>query len=162
MKTDNVWPAGYEAGPTTDTNGNLYYWTKGTESKTTNLYYSERKKNGKYGKPQELIPPSSQKNYDTSPQLSPDGNILFFSSDDRSDGFGGADIYYTVKKDGKWSAPKNLGPVVNSSQSEGFPSFSPDGKFFYFSSNRGDAKDENGERISNLYYMETKYLLIEK
>ena len=162
MENGNVWPANYEAGPSTDKNGNLYYWTKGSKSKGTNLYYAAIKKNGNYSKQQELIPPSSTGNYDTSPQLSPDGNILFFSSDDRYDGYGGSDIYYSVKKDANWSTPKNLGPVVNSSQSDGFPSFSPDGKYFYFSSNRGDLKDANGERISNLYYMETRFLMIKK
>jgi len=162
IKKDNVWPANYEAGPATDINGNLYYWTKGTRSKGTNLYFSELKKNGDFGNPMELLPPSSHTNYDTSPQLSPDGNILFFGSDDRYDGYGASDIYYSVKKNGKWSKPKNLGPAVNSSQSEGSPSFSPDGKYFYFSSNRGDMKDVNGESIWNLYYMESKFLMIEK
>jgi len=162
MKKDNAWPANYEAGPATDANGNLFYWTKGTRSEGTNLYFSELDKNGDFGNPTELMPPSSHTNYDTSPQLSLDGNILFFGSDDRYDGYGGSDIYYSVKKNGKWSTPKNLGPIVNSSQSEGSPSFSPDGKYFYFSSNRGDMKDNNGERIWNLYYMETKFLMIKK
>lgn len=162
MKQNNAWPANYEAGPMTDKEGNLYYWTRGTRSEGTNLYFSKPKKNGDFGTPIELLPPSSHTNYDTSPQLSPDGNILFFGSDDRYDGYGGSDIYYSVKKNGEWSTPKNLGPVVNSSQSEGSPSFSPDGKYFYFSSNRGDMKNADGERIWNLYYLESKFLMIEK
>jgi|GEM_PF-851077 len=162
MKKNNAWPANYEAGPITDGEGNLYYWTRGTRGEATNLYFSELKKNGDYRKPIELLPPSSHANYDTSPQLSPDGNILFFGSDNRHDGYGGSDIYYSVKYETGWSIPKNLGPVVNSSQSEGSPSFSPDGKYFYFSSNRGDVKDADGENIWNLYYMESKFLLIKK
>ncbi|MFD1062085.1 hypothetical protein ACFQ1Q_02405 [Winogradskyella litorisediminis] len=160
MKENNAWPANYEAGPATDANGNLYYWTKGTRSEGTNLYFSELKKNGDYTKPLELLPPSSHTNYDTAPQLSPDGNILVFSSDNRNDGYGGSDIYYSLKTDSGWSTPINLGPVINSSQSDGFPSFSPEGKYFFFSSNRGDTKDDNGERIWNIYYIETKYLMI--
>ncbi|MFC4634414.1 hypothetical protein ACFO3O_10880 [Dokdonia ponticola] len=162
MKKDNVWPANYEAGPMTDAKGNLYFWTKGTDKNPTNLFMAKLKSNGTYDTPKELIPPSSATNYDTAPQLSPDGNILFFGSDDRYDGYGGSDLYYSVKKGDSWSTPKNLGPVINSSQSEGSPSFSPDGNYFYFSSNRGDAKDANGERIWNVYYMETRFLLIEK
>ncbi len=161
MTEGNVWPANYEAGPMTDAKGNLYFWTKGIKNNASNLYVSNLKNDGTYGKPIELFPPSSKKNFDTSPQLSPDGTILFFGSDDRYDGYGGGDIYYSVKKGDGWSIPKNLGPVVNSSQSEGSPSFSPDGKYFYFSSNRGDTKDTNGERIWNLYYMETRFLMIE-
>lgn len=78
MQAGNIWPANYEAGPITDTNGNLYFWTKSSKNKATNIYYAELKKNGNYSKPQELIPPSSQKNYDSAPQLSPDGKSFSF------------------------------------------------------------------------------------
>lgn len=162
MKKDNVWPANYEAGPMTDADGNLYYWTKGAESKGTNLFYAPLLKNGSYGKPQDLLPPSSKSYFDTGPKLSPDGNILFFGSDNRNDGYGGSDIYYSVKSGNSWSTPKNLGPVVNSYKSDSPSSFSPDGKYFYFTSNRGDVKDAYGESIYNLYYIETEYLMIEK
>ncbi|MEZ4859337.1 MAG: toxin-antitoxin system YwqK family antitoxin [Flavobacteriaceae bacterium] len=162
MQKGNVWPANYEAGPMTDAQGNLYYWTKGSETNATNIFMATLQKDGTYSRPIELIPPSSTKNYDTSATLSPDGNLLFFGSDDRYDGFGGSDMYYCVKKGNRWSTPKNLGPVVNSSQSESSPSFSPDGKYFYFSSNRGSKKDTDGERMWDIYYMETRFLLIEK
>ncbi|WP_299212825.1 hypothetical protein [uncultured Dokdonia sp.] len=161
MKEDNIWPANYEAGPMTDGEGNLYFWTKGSNSKATNLFMATLKNNGTYNKPVELIPPSSNTNYDTSPHLSLDGTILFFGSDDRYDGYGGSDIYYSKKVGNTWSTPKNMGPIVNSYQSEGSPSFSPDGKYFYFSSNRSGKVDANGESIWDLYYMESKYLMIE-
>lgn len=161
MKKDNVWPANYEAGPMTDTEGNLYFWTKGSNSKTTNIFMATVKNNGTYNTPVELIPPSSNANYDTSALLSPDGTILIFGSDDRYDGYGGSDIYYSKKVGNTWSTPKNMGPIVNSYRSEGSPSFSPDGKYFYFSSNRSGKIDANGEPIWDLYYMESKYLLIE-
>ena len=35
-----------------------------------------------------------------------------------------------------WSTPVNLGPVINSSASDGFPAISPDGLSLYFSSTR--------------------------
>jgi len=159
MKGDE-WPKGYEAGPFTDKAGNLYYWTKGSKSKATNLYISMIETDGRFQEPKELIEPSSDKYYDTAAHLSPDGNIMVFASDDRPGGYGGSDIYYSKKIDGQWSAPKNMGPVVNSYRSDGFPSFSPDGKYFYFSSSRAGRKDINGDYISDLYYMESKYLMI--
>ena len=162
MKENNVWPANYEAGPITDENGNLYYWTKGAKSNVTNLFYAPLLNNGSFGKPQELFPASNNQYFDAGPTLSPNGNILFFGSDNRSEGYGGSDIYYSVKSGDGWSTPKNLGPVVNSSQSEGPSSFSPDGKYFYFNSTRGDKKDSYGDSISNLYYIETEYLMINK
>lgn len=162
MKKDNVWPANYEAGPMIDDEGNLYYWTKGTESKATNLFYAPLLSNGSFGKPEELSPPSSKQYFDTGSKLSPDGNIMFFGSDNRNDGYGGADIYYSIKSGDDWSEPKNLGPVVNSSSSDGPSGFSPDGKYFYFTSNRGDMKDAYGESYWSIYYIETRFLLIEK
>lgn len=67
------------------------------------------------------------------PRFSPDGNALYFASD-RPDGFGGYDIYvsFRVGSTNNWSAPQNLGPVVNSPGNEFTPYF--DGNQLYFSS----------------------------
>ncbi len=161
MVKGNEWPANYEAGPMIDSAGNLYFWTKGYNSNATNLFISTKESDDSLKKPIELFPVSSDLYYDASPQLSPDGKVLLFSSDDRLDGYGGSDIYYSVKTENSWSIPKNLGPIVNSSQSEGMPSFSPDGKYFYFSSNRRKPNDSNGHATWDIYHMETKFLMIQ-
>lgn len=49
--------------------------------------------------------------------FSPDGNSLYFASD-RPDGFGGYDIYVSTKVGSSWSAPENVGPVINSQGNE--------------------------------------------
>lgn len=66
------------------------------------------------------------------PNISPDGNTLYFASD-RPDGFGGFDIYVSYRMGNTWSAPENLGPVVNSPGDEISPFH--DGDYLYFSSN---------------------------
>lgn len=66
------------------------------------------------------------------PMFSPDGSALYFSSN-RPDGFGGFDIYVSYRTGNTWSAPQNLGPVVNSLGDEISPFF--DGEMLYFSSN---------------------------
>ena len=67
--------------------------------------------------------------------LSPDGKVMYFTSD-RPGGFGGTDIYKTVKgRDGKWSAPENLGPKINSEGNEMFPYYDAQGGYLFFSSN---------------------------
>lgn len=66
------------------------------------------------------------------PTLTPDGNTMYFVSD-MPGGYGGTDIYKTELVDGKWSAPVNLGDVVNTPGNEMFPYFSEDGSL-YFSS----------------------------
>lgn len=64
--------------------------------------------------------------------FSPDGNALYFASD-RPDGFGGFDIYVSFKVGKSWSAPENLGAIVNTQGDELTPFF--DGVNLYFSSN---------------------------
>jgi outer membrane protein OmpA-like peptidoglycan-associated protein len=66
--------------------------------------------------------------------VSPDGKLLFFSSD-RPGGLGGLDIYYCIREgDYGWSAPKNCGPGVNTIYDDDAPFVHADGKTLYFSS----------------------------
>ncbi|HFC01222.1 MAG TPA: hypothetical protein ENJ53_10500 [Phaeodactylibacter sp.] len=67
------------------------------------------------------------------PTISADGKHLYFASN-RPGGFGGMDIYVSENTDGEWSAPKNLGPTVNSAGNEIFPFINDEGVLF-FSSN---------------------------
>lgn len=69
------------------------------------------------------------------PFVSPKGDKLYFSSN-RDDSYGGFDIYEApIKADGSIGTPKNLGPIVNTSANEKYPTTSKDGKYLYFSSN---------------------------
>lgn len=62
------------------------------------------------------------------PRISSDGNRMYFYSTDRSDGFGGGDVWYSNKTaDGEWSKPNNMGSVVNTDSHEGILSLSADG-----------------------------------
>lgn len=54
------------------------------------------------------------------PSLSADGTKLYFASD-RPGGYGGMDIYVAERIGDRWSAPKNLGPKVNTTGKELFP-----------------------------------------
>lgn len=158
---DEEWPLHYETGPTIDANGNLYYWTKSSTNRSSNLYTSRMGNDGSFSSPVELIPPSHNQGFDSGPMISPDGDLLFFVSSNRSESFGREDLYYSRLEDGMWSNPKNLGPVVNSNHNEGAPRFSPDGKYFFFTSDRAENFDASGERIWSIYYMETQFLTVE-
>ena len=57
------------------------------------------------------LPFNSESYYCFHPALSPDGSKLYFASN-MPGGYGGSDIYYSVKSGDKWSKPKNLGPVM--------------------------------------------------
>jgi len=68
---------------------------------------------------------------------------MVFTSD-RPGGFGGFDLYYSKFSNGSWSAPVNMGPIINSSSDEYRPVLSGDENFInmymLFSSNRPGGK----------------------
>ncbi len=74
--------------------------------------------------------------WDSQPTVSADGNTIYFASD-RPGGYGGIDIYYTVKnpQTGEWSIPKNAGPKINTRGDEKTPFMHSDSETLYFSSN---------------------------
>ncbi|HEY3387533.1 MAG TPA: hypothetical protein VGK46_13545, partial [Saprospiraceae bacterium] len=68
--------------------------------------------------------------------VSPDGNYLIFTSCNRNDGMGSCDLYLSVKEQGLWSKPINMGPAFNSSAWDGHPCFGLDGLSLFYSSGR--------------------------
>ena len=63
------------------------------------------------------------------PSISNDEKTLIFSSDMKG-GYGGKDLWIVKKeKRNKWSKPVNLGPAVNTSADEMFPSFTKTAHF---------------------------------
>jgi outer membrane protein OmpA-like peptidoglycan-associated protein len=72
--------------------------------------------------------------WESSPSLSPDNRVLFFSSN-RPGGYGGKDLYISYRgSDGKWSAAQNLGPDINTAGDELAPFIHPDNQTVYYTS----------------------------
>lgn len=76
--------------------------------------------------------------------IHPSGDVLFFTSDGYEDGLGTYDIYYCVKENNVWSAPKNIGYPINTINEEKTISVSPDGRTayvgaYYSKDSKGDA-----------------------
>jgi outer membrane protein OmpA-like peptidoglycan-associated protein len=71
------------------------------------------------------------------PAISVTGDTLFFASNKPNSGFGESDIYMSVRKDGKWGDPINLGDKVNSQYDEMFPFFF-DSSVLFYASNKGE------------------------
>ena len=61
-------------------------------------------------------------------------SLMFFSSS-RDGGYGEFDIYLSIKKDGVWGEPTNLGSQINTTGSEQTPFLDTDGRTLFFSSN---------------------------
>ncbi|WP_223284381.1 TolB-like translocation protein [Hymenobacter qilianensis] len=72
--------------------------------------------------------------WDSQPTLSRGEDTLYFASD-RLGGFGLSDIWFTARqKNGQWGKAQNLGPVVNTRESEVSPFYHPMYNVLYFSS----------------------------
>lgn len=65
--------------------------------------------------------------------ISADGKQLIFASD-RPGGYGGLDLYVSVKVNGDWGTATNLGPEINTPFNEDRPFLANDGKSLFFSS----------------------------
>ena len=72
----------------------------------------------------------------THPSLSPCGRWLFFASD-MPGGLGGFDIYVCERTPRGWTAPKNLGPGINTSENELYPFVQTAGLLFFSSTAHG-------------------------
>ncbi|MBW8049993.1 MAG: OmpA family protein [Cytophagales bacterium] len=109
------------------------YKTNRSAIRSGDIYVSELTGN-EWSIPQRLPDEINTKGWEPSCSISADEKKLFFSSD-REGGFGGTDIYMSVKlPNGKWSVAKNIGPKINTPYDEDAPFIHPDGKTLYFSS----------------------------
>jgi hypothetical protein len=90
-----------------------------------------------WGTPKELDPSVNSPLIDFAPSISRNSLVLFFCSD-RIDGQGDYDIWMTSRltKEHNWRPSVNLGPIVNSTALDTFPSISADGSTLYFCSAR--------------------------
>jgi outer membrane protein OmpA-like peptidoglycan-associated protein len=92
-------------------------------------------------KPQNLGFPINTRAWDSQPSVSFDGKTLYFSSA-RPGGFGESDLWYSTYSKGKWSAPINLGPEINTTGSEQAPFIAKDDQTLYFISDGHDGMGE--------------------
>lgn len=113
-------------------NKNLAFFpTRGKNGVTHLKIFHAEIKGDKISNPEELS--FNSDNYSCAhPSLSGNSDTLFFTSD-KSDGFGGSDIYYSVKEGSKWSEPKNAGSDINTEGDEMFP-YKHDSGILYFAS----------------------------
>lgn len=176
-KKDGVWQkseligngintVGNEGAPSLSADGQLLFFVACDESAdrhypgnrkgygSCDIFYTE-KVGDNWGKAYNAGPAINSSQYETQPSFSADGKTLYFVSG-RPGGYGETDIYVsTLKADGSWGTPKNLGPKINTKGKEETVFIHPDGKTLYFGSNGHvgmggldlyvSRMDENGE-----------------
>ncbi|RIW13740.1 OmpA family protein [Algoriphagus lacus] len=121
---------------TVTADGNILIYTScdAPDSQGSCDLYVAYKVNGTWQRPTNMGTKVNSRSWDSQPSLSADGRILFFSSN-RKGGFGGNDIWYTVRlNDGNWSDAKNLGSIVNSPKDEISPFMFFNNELLFFAS----------------------------
>ena len=102
------------------------------------IYISNRKQNGKWGRPQNIGSTINTPYDEESVYVKPDGKVMFFSSKGHNS-MGGFDIFRSEKDaGGNWSKPENIGYPVNTPDDELFYRPSNNEKIAYFSAMRPD------------------------
>lgn len=143
--------SGYEWFPTVTSNGTVYFGSERREGNhgpagTSDLWRS-RLVNGHYTEPENLGDVINTAGQDIEGYIAPDESFLIFSSNGRPDTRGSYDLYISYQRDGKWSEPRNLGDSINSDGWEFGAKLSPDGKYLFFTSNRGVLDKPLGRRL---------------
>lgn len=96
---------------------------------------------GKWSTPQNMGPTINGQGWETQPAFGKDGTSLYFVAN-RPGGMGGLDIWISyAAANGRWSAPVNAGPGINTPNNEGSPFIHFDGRTMYF---MRDGKDGMG------------------
>lgn len=144
----------WEAQPSISADGKtLYFATSRPTSDGIDIYYSERDKEGNWGKARSLGSVINSKGNDKAPFLHTDSKTLYFASQIQGSrrGAGDYDIFYSKQNaQGVWSKPKNLGYPINSSKAEDGLIVNITGQTAYFSSGR----IKNGAGGKDIYSFE--------
>lgn len=114
IKNETINTSFFDGSATMSADGNtmVFVSDRNGEKSSTDLFIV--KKVGKKWGEAVALPEYINTNFrETTPSLSPDGKLLFFSSDGLL-GMGGYDVYVVELLDGKWSKPVNLGGQFNS------------------------------------------------
>jgi len=146
-RTENGWSEPVNLGEPVNGDGSQYFPTL---TKDGTLYFGSNRKggnggvdlyrskfaNGKFLEPENLGDTINTKFDEYEPLIAPDERFLIFMANGRPDGLGGYDLFISYNENGKWTKPENLGAPINSPADDFSPKISPDGKYFFWTSNR--------------------------
>ncbi|MDF1695510.1 MAG: hypothetical protein P1U56_06745 [Saprospiraceae bacterium] len=98
--------------------------------------YQSKLQNGKYLEPEKLSDAINTHRYEADVFISPDESYIIFASI-RKNGMGRGDLYISFKDaNDKWKPAVNMVNEISTENHELCPFVSPDGKFFFYTSNQ--------------------------
>ncbi|MDR1153088.1 MAG: OmpA family protein [Bacteroidales bacterium] len=102
---------------------------------STDIWYAEKNGKRRYKRARNMGGIINTPLSEESVYVTPDGNMLYFSSNGRA-GMGGFDVYKAQKTDGVWGEPVNMGYPVNSPDDDIFYRLTSDSTVALLSSRR--------------------------
>lgn len=113
-------------------------------------FFLSKKNEGEWQKAVNIGPPVNTPDNEGAVCISADGQYMFFTACNRTNGIGSCDIYISFLEGDKWGRPINVGPKINSKYWDSQPSISSDGRTLYFVSNRPGGYGEKDIWMSTL------------
>ncbi len=140
----------HDSYPSVTEDGTLYFFSRRSGGLGRGDIYRSRQTTAQYTEVENLGEPINTQYHEVDPFIAPDESYLIFCSS-RPGGYGKEDFYIVFrKKDASWTNPVNMGGKVNSPHQEYIPSVSPDGRYFFFTSNKSGNRE--------IYWMDAKII----
>ena len=103
------------------------------------IFFSEKDSLGNWSEMKNLGPKINTADDEDISYVSPDKDIIYFSSKGHTS-MGGYDIFKSIKKDGEWSSPINMGSPINTPYNDAFFVMTPRYNRGYYASERPEGK----------------------
>ena len=132
--------SGMEMGPSLLPDGSILFWSRSDPDWGADIYRSEARPDGTYGKPAALT--LNSVGDESNAVLVPGGNFLIFQAYRDATAPGNQDLYVSRRNAYGWDMAVPLPVPFNSEANDGYPSFSPDGRTFFFASDRRGASGD--------------------
>ena len=177
LLNSNVNTEGDEFFPAVCKNGNLYFTASRKDAPGREDIFVSEFIDGSYQVARPLSNSINTALYEFNAFVSPDEDLIIFTSYGREDDLGGGDLYYSKKdENGNWQPAKNMGNLINSEKLDYCPFLDVSKGIFYFTSERFDpfpkrinsAEELNNQSrkikngLGNIYFVKWDALSLDK
>ena len=123
--------------PSITKEGTLYFQSRRQGGYGKTDIYRSQFIHGKYTEPENLGDAINSEHNEGDVCIAHDESYMIVCVSGRPDSYGRGDLYISFRReDGSWTNLRNMGETINTHGTEYCPMFSPEGKYFFFTSSR--------------------------